>query len=114
MPEGLCRVMVVNKQRNTLVINILWRHTADHERCKLDGYQWVLGIPGGQSPGNLYISLHARSQPVRPLVPSSARGIDGGPRRFTEVAEEKEHPRFPGATKWVASSANPWLALLRT
>jgi len=27
----------------------------------------------------------SRPQLFRPLIPSSARGIDGGPRRFTEV-----------------------------
>jgi len=34
---------------------------------------------------NLYISQHFTGHLFRPWIPSSARDIDGGPRRFTEV-----------------------------
>jgi hypothetical protein len=85
MPEGLRRVMIGKPRRNLLAQNILSRHAPEHERCKLDGHQWVFGHFGRpERRESLHFST-CTAQPVRPLVPSSARGSDGGPRRFTEV-----------------------------
>jgi len=42
------------------------------------------------SLGNLYIPLHALFQLVRPSMPSSPRGSDGAPRRFTEVVPNEQ------------------------
>ena len=43
-----------------------------------------------RNPGNLYISLHATDQAFRSLMPSSARGVDGGPQRFTQVVPNEQ------------------------
>ena len=77
--------MISQTRRNPLAHKILSRHATDDERCKLGGHQRVFGHFGVQNAGNLDISRHAWSQPVRPLVSSSARGIGGGPRRLSEV-----------------------------
>jgi hypothetical protein len=84
-PEDLRRVMISQPRRNPLAQNSLSRKATDHERCKRDGHQRFSGIAGVLNAGNLYISLHARPQLAGPLVPSSARGRDGGPRRSTAV-----------------------------
>src|SRR5208337_3180471 len=43
---------------------------------------------------------------VGSAVTGTARGIDGGPRRFTDVVlGVRGHPRFLGARKWVAPYA---------
>ncbi len=46
----------------------------------------------------MWVKLSCR---VGSAVPSSARGIDSGPRRFTG---EMGRPCFPGTKKWVAFS----------
>ena len=60
----------------------------------------------------------------RRSIPSSARGIDVGPQRFTEVVlnawsvrrggVERRQPRIPGARKWVAPSAPGQTIFLNT
>ena len=65
------------------------------------------GIPGGQNPGNLYISLHARFQLVRPSMPSSARGSEGEPRRFTEVVLNEQALRNQSQREVTAIDQSP-------
>ncbi len=43
-----------------------------------------------RNTGNLHISLHATDQAFRSLMPSPARGVDGGPRRFTQVVPNEQ------------------------
>ena len=60
----------------------------------------------------------------RRSIPSSVRGIDVGPQRFTEVVlnawsvrrggVERRQPRIPGARKWVAPSAPGQTIFLNT
>jgi len=68
---------------------------------------------GVQNAGNLDISRHAWSQLVRPLVPSSARGSDGGPLRFTD---ERTVPRcrLAAAFRSTECVAKPRCACLRS
>jgi hypothetical protein len=74
-----------NPRRNPVAQNTLSRYATDDERCKLDGHQWVFGHFGrSERRKSLQIST-CTFQPVRPLVPGSARGSDGDPRRSTEV-----------------------------
>ena len=77
--------MIGNQLRNPLARNALSRHATDHKRCNLEEHKWVFGHFGRpESRESLHFST-CTAQPVRPLVPSSARVSDGGPRRFTAV-----------------------------
>ncbi len=82
--------MISQPRRNSLVQNILSRFASDHERCKRDGHRWVFGhcrLPERRE--SLHFST-CTAPAVRPLVPSSARGSDSGPRRFSD---ERTVPR---------------------
>ena len=63
------------------------------------------GISGAQNARNLDISRHAWSQPVRPSMPSSARGSDGGPRRFTEFVLNEQALRNQSQREVTASTS---------
>jgi len=47
-------------------------------------------VSGCVNSANLNISQHFTGHQFRPWVPSSARGSDDGPRRFTEVVLNEE------------------------
>src|SRR5271157_3807906 len=94
MPQGLRRVNTDKPSRNPLAHNNLLYELLTRTFVTGPTPIGFSGDSGCQNPGNLYKSLHARPQPVRPLVPSSARGIDGGPRRFTEVALDEHRARW--------------------
>src|SRR5271166_998026 len=47
----------------------------------------------------LRVSQHFTGHLFRPWIPSSARGIDGGPRRFTEVVLNEEPLRVAYALR---------------
>ena len=56
-------------------------------------------VSGCLSSAFLDISQHFTGHLFRPWIPSSARGIDGGPRRFTEVVLNEEPLRVAYALR---------------
>ncbi len=75
--------MISQQRRNSLAQNILSRFANDHERCKRDGHRWVFGHCGLPERRESLQFSTCTAPAVRPLVPSSARGSDSGPRRFS-------------------------------